>query len=68
MAEISVEDQWTKFKDVIFKIINKHIPTKTLKNKLDMPWIITEIKRLIKKYRGYSKYTKKQKYQIKAET
>ena len=49
LSEISVEDQWTKFKDGIFKIINKYIPTKTLKNKIDVPWMTTEIKRLLKK-------------------
>ena len=62
LSKISVEDQWTKLKDVIFKIINKYIPTKTLKNKIDVPWVTTEIKRLLKKGLSYSKFTKKQKY------
>ena len=68
MSEFFLEDQWTKFRDGIFKIIKKYIPTKTLKNKLDIPWMTTEIKRLLKKDRGYLKFTKKQKYQIEAET
>ena len=62
LSGISVEDQWTKFKDGIFKIINKYIPTKTFKNKIDVPWMATEIKRLLKKRQSYSKFTKKQKY------
>ena len=61
ISEISVEDQLTKFKGGIFKIINKYIPTKTLKNKLDVPWMTTEIKRLIKKRQRLFKIHKKSK-------
>ena len=32
-----------------------------MKNKIDVPWMTTEIKRLLKKDKGYSKLTKKSK-------
>ena len=58
-----VEDQWTKFKDEILKIINKYIPTKTLKNKIDVPCMTTDIKKIIKKRQRVSKiHIQKQKY------
>ena len=60
-----VEDQWTKFKDGILKIINKYIPTKTLKNKIDVPCMTTDIKRLLKKNKGYQKFTYKRKKSTK---
>ena len=36
MAEDSVEDQWTKFKDGFVKIIDKYIQSKTLKYRHSM--------------------------------
>ena len=61
MSEISVEDQWTKFKNGIFKIINKYlyIQTKAFENKIDVPWMTTE--RLLKERQRLFKIHKKSK-------
>ena len=61
MSDISVEEQLTKFKDGIFKIINKYVPTKPLKNTIEVPWMTTEIKRLLKKRQRLFKIHKKSK-------
>ena len=56
MSEISVEDQWIKFKDIILNFLNKYFPPKTSKGVL---WMTTEIKRLIKKRQRLCKIRKK---------
>jgi len=46
-----VEDNWNYFKDMIFEIMNKHIPSKMVKNHREAPWLNQEIKRKISKRR-----------------
>ena len=43
------KENWMIIKENIFKIINKHIPMRTIKGKTDVPWITLKIKRMIKK-------------------
>jgi len=44
------------FKDMIFEMMNKHIPSKMVKNRRETPWLNREIKRKIsKRHRLYKK-------------
>ena len=45
----TVEENWTLFKQYIFAIINKFVPTKYVKRNNDLPWINRELKRKLKK-------------------
>ena len=45
----SVGELWNKFKNALFKLMDKHISKKTIKGKVDIPWMTNKVKRLIKK-------------------
>jgi hypothetical protein len=46
---MSVEEKWLLIKTKIQEIIDKYVPSKTLRQKQDIPWLSPEIKRLIRK-------------------
>ena len=45
----SAEENWNEFKNALFKSMDNHIPKKTIKGKVGVPWMTNEVKRLIKK-------------------
>ena len=45
----TTEEKWLLIKTKIQEIIDKHVPSKTLRQKQDIPWLTPEIKRLIRK-------------------
>ena len=51
-----VNDMWNKFKNSLQESIKRHIPSKVLGNRRDIPWMTKSIKRKIKhKRRLYKK-------------
>jgi chromatin segregation and condensation protein Rec8/ScpA/Scc1 (kleisin family) len=59
----TVEEIWKQFKEAIETCIEKHIPKKKIGKHHDVPWMTTDIKRLIRK-----KTTLIQQKQKKQET
>jgi hypothetical protein len=58
----TVEENWKQFKETIETCIDKHIPKKKIGKYHDVPWMTTDIKRLIrKKQRLYNKSKKSKK-------
>jgi hypothetical protein len=56
----TVEENWTNFKVTLIEAMKKHIPQKKISSRWNLPWITTEIKRLIrKKRRAYNAGKKK---------
>ena len=47
----STSENWTLFKDTLASTMTKHIPTKTISGRWNLPWMNGTIKRLIKKRR-----------------
>jgi hypothetical protein len=45
----TTEEKWLLIKTKIQEIIDKHVPSMTLRQKQDIPWLTPEIKRLIRK-------------------
>ena len=54
-----MEENWNTFKNALFKSMDKHIPKKTVKGKVDVPWMTDKVKRLIKKKRRLYKKARK---------
>ena len=50
----SVEENWNTFKNALFESMDKHIPKKTVKGKVDVLWMTEKVKRLIKKKNDYT--------------
>ena len=46
-----VENNWNNFKDMIFEMTNRHVPSRMVKNRKEAPWLNREIKRKISKRR-----------------
>ena len=57
----SVEENWNEFKNALFKSMDNHIPKKTIKGKVDVPWMTNKVKRLIKKKKRVYKKARKLK-------
>ena len=58
----TIEENWKQFKEAIETCIEKHIPKKKIGKHHDVPWMTTDIKRLIrKKQRLYNKSKKSKK-------
>jgi hypothetical protein len=58
----TIEENWKHFKEAIETCIEKHIPKKKIGKHHDVPWMTTDIKRLIrKKQRLYNKSKKSKK-------
>ena len=57
----SVEENWNEFKNALFKSMDNHIPKKTIKGKVDVPWMTNKVKRLIKKKKRLYKKARKLK-------
>ena len=50
-----IDVNWTTFKTKVSEILSDNVPTKTIKEKWDVPWMNSSIKRLIrKKHRAYN--------------
>ena len=50
---------WVKFKDILFHMINKHIPTITVKDNLQPPWFDNDVFRLCRKKKSISEKNSK---------
>jgi hypothetical protein len=60
--QFSVEENWLNFKKSLFVAMDSAIPKKNLRKKVDLPWMTSEIKRLIqKKHRFYNRSKKSSK-------
>ena len=57
----TVEENWKQFKEAIETCIEKHILRKKIGKHHDVPWMTTEIKRLIRKTKRLYKKSKKSK-------
>jgi hypothetical protein len=58
----TIEENWKQFKEAIETCIEKHIPKKKIGKHHDVPWMTTDIKRLVrKKQRIYNKSKKSKK-------
>ncbi len=57
--ERAVEDNWNHFKNRITVIVNKHVPTKVLKEKYDLPWMNHSINKDDKKKNKTHKMAKR---------
>ena len=56
----TVEENWANFKVTLIEAMKKHIPQKKISSRWNLPWITTEIKKLIrKKRRAYNAGKKK---------
>ena len=56
----TVEENWTNFKVTLIEAMKKHIPQKKISSRWNLPWITTEINKLIrKKRRAYNAGKKK---------
>jgi hypothetical protein len=62
----TIEENWKQFKEAIETCIEKHIPKKKIGKHHDVPWMTTDIKRLIrKKQRLYNKSKKSRNHHTK---
>ena len=62
-SERSVQANWEYFKARIGDIVNKYVPTKVLKERVDLPWMNQKIRRLTrKKNKQHMKAKKTKKY------
>ena len=57
----TVEENWTNFKVTLIEAMKKHIPQKKISSRWNVPWITTEIKKLIRKKRRAYNVGKKKK-------
>ncbi len=55
----NADENWNDFKRSVLSIMQKHIPQKLLKGKFDLPWLTSEIKKLLQKCKKM--YTKAKK-------
>ena len=56
-SQISTEQAWLKFKEVLFEAKNQHVPKKLVNNSKKPPWITKDILKLLnKKKRLWKKY------------
>ena len=42
----SIDSIWTLFRDMFCEAINEHIPTRTIKESMRLPWVTTRLRRL----------------------
>ena len=42
----SIDSIWTLFRDKLCEAINEHIPTRTIKESMRLPWVTTRLRRL----------------------
>jgi len=49
IADYTVEENWTRFKDYMNAVLNKHIPSKWTSVRCHLPWLTTGLKRMCKK-------------------
>ena len=55
----TVEKNWKQVKEAIETCTEKHIPRKKIGKHHDVPWMTTEIKRLIRKNNAYTTTARK---------
>jgi hypothetical protein len=51
LLRVFLEENWTNFKVTLIEAMKKHIPQKKISSRWNVPWITTEIKKLIRKKR-----------------
>ena len=63
--DMNVQKLWDKFKVCLNTLVEKYIPTKTVSGKQHLPWLNSDIKKLMKKRdRTYSKMKKTKNYTL----
>ena len=45
-TDSSIDTIWTLFRDKLCEAINEHIPTRTIKESMRLPWVTTRLRRL----------------------
>ena len=55
----SIDSIWTLFRDKLCEAINEHIPTRTTKERMRLPWVTTRLRRLGRRRDRASKRARK---------
>ena len=57
ITNVNANTLWIQFRDALLHLIDRHIPYKTVRKKCSLPWVTTEIRKMIRKCnRLYSMY------------
>ena len=54
LSSNTVVENWNVFKNTLLESMDKHIPKKTVKGNVDVPWMTDKVKWLIKKKDDYT--------------
>ena len=44
-----INETWEKFKEVLYKLMKKHIPQRNIKQNCKLPWVNSGIRRLMRR-------------------
>ena len=58
-TDSSIDSIWTLFRDKLCEAINEHIPTRTIKESMRLPWVTTSLRRLGRRRDRASKIARK---------